>query len=242
MCVSSKALFLLRPALSDREHLRQQIIPPDYVTRVTEHIDEVVAMVAGLVKSGHAYVGDSGSVYFDTHAYGARYGKLAPERVGGAENGEEDEEPGRDKRRARDFALWKAAHVDDPDDTCWASRWGKGRPGWHIECSAMSTCVAGVGHAAPTRVEWSSQALALTYCRAVFGPRLTLHTGGIDLLFPHHENEIAQCEASHGGCQWVDYFLHTGTFRPTDSNACGVGFSDSPPPSPSALPWQATCT
>jgi cysteinyl-tRNA synthetase len=165
------------------------------VTRVTEHIAEIIAMVDGLVHAGHAYVSDGGSVYFDTHAFGARYGKLAPERQA-APMGVDDAEPepggggnhGNEKRRARDFALWKAAHADDPAEAWWASPWGpgqgRGRPGWHIECSAMST--------------------------AVFGPRLVLHTGGIDLLFPHHENEIAQCEAFHGARQWVDYFLHTG--------------------------------
>ncbi|PKK32859.1 putative cysteine--tRNA ligase, mitochondrial, partial [Columba livia] len=88
---------------------------------------------------------------------------------------------GTDKRHSKDFALWKAAK---PQELSWTSPWGKGRPGWHIECSTISS--------------------------AVFGKQLDIHTGGIDLAFPHHENEIAQCEAYHQCEQWGNYFLHSG--------------------------------
>ncbi|XP_047611683.1 probable cysteine--tRNA ligase, mitochondrial isoform X4 [Phacochoerus africanus] len=153
-----------------------KVLPPTVYMRVTENIPQIIAFVAGIIASGHAYSTARGNVYFDLQSRGAKYGKLvgvAPDPVG---------EPGdSDKRHAGDFALWKAAKPQEP---FWASPWGNGRPGWHIECSTLSSLV--------------------------FGSRLDIHSGGIDLAFPHHENEIAQCEVFHRCPQWGNYFLHSG--------------------------------
>ncbi|XP_020921573.1 probable cysteine--tRNA ligase, mitochondrial isoform X3 [Sus scrofa] len=153
-----------------------KVLPPTVYMRVTENIPQIVAFIAGIIASGHAYSTARGNVYFDLQSRGAKYGKLVgvvPDPMG---------EPGdSDKRHAGDFALWKAAKPQEP---FWASPWGNGRPGWHIECSTLSSLV--------------------------FGSRLDIHSGGIDLAFPHHENEIAQCEAFHRCPQWGNYFLHSG--------------------------------
>uniref|UniRef100_A0A8D1VP65 cysteine--tRNA ligase n=1 Tax=Sus scrofa TaxID=9823 RepID=A0A8D1VP65_PIG len=153
-----------------------KVLPPTVYMRVTENIPQIVAFIAGIIASGHAYSTARGNVYFDLQSRGAKYGKLVgvvPDPMG---------EPGdSDKRHAGDFALWKAAKPQEP---FWASPWGNGRPGWHIECSTLSSLV--------------------------FGSQLDIHSGGIDLAFPHHENEIAQCEAFHRCPQWGNYFLHSG--------------------------------
>ncbi|XP_057563007.1 probable cysteine--tRNA ligase, mitochondrial isoform X5 [Hippopotamus amphibius kiboko] len=116
------------------------------------------------------------NVYFDLQSRGDKYGRLV-----GVAPGPMGEPADSDKRHASDFALWKAAKPREPS---WASPWGDGRPGWHIECSTIASLV--------------------------FGSRLDIHSGGIDLAFPHHENEIAQCEAFHQCQQWGNYFLHSG--------------------------------
>uniref|UniRef100_A0A2K6DRS6 Cysteinyl-tRNA synthetase 2, mitochondrial n=1 Tax=Macaca nemestrina TaxID=9545 RepID=A0A2K6DRS6_MACNE len=116
------------------------------------------------------------NVYFDLKSRGDKYGKLV-----GVVPGPVGEPADSDKRHASDFALWKAAK---PQEVFWASPWGPGRPGWHIECSAVASMV--------------------------FGSQLDIHSGGIDLAFPHHENEIAQCEVFHQCEQWGNYFLHSG--------------------------------
>ncbi|KAG8517020.1 Cysteine--tRNA ligase, mitochondrial, partial [Galemys pyrenaicus] len=153
-----------------------KVLPPTAYLRVTDSVPLIVSFVQGLVARGHAYATARGNVYFDLQARGAKYGKL------GAPGPRPAGEPaGSDKRHAGDFALWKAAK---PGEVWWASPWGPGRPGWHVECSAM--------------------------CSTVFGGRLDIHSGGVDLAFPHHENEIAQCEAFHGSEQWGNYFLHAG--------------------------------
>jgi cysteinyl-tRNA synthetase len=159
--------------------------PPTVLTRVTEYIPEIVSYVEKIVANGMAYVSPEGSVYFDTQSFrsqGHTYGKLNPWAVGSALAAEG--EPGGDKRHPSDFALWKAAKPGEPT---WDSPWGAGRPGWHIECSAMAS--------------------------AVIGQQVDIHTGGEDLRFPHHDNELAQAEAHYHceGCQqWVNYFLHSG--------------------------------
>jgi cysteinyl-tRNA synthetase len=173
------------------------VAPPDVLTRVSEYVPEVVDFIGGIIARGFAYA-SHGSVYFDTAAYRADarhvYGKLVPENVGNAAATAEGEGAlagaGGDKRAPCDFALWKASKPGEP---AWPSPWGEGRPGWHIECSAM--CRDALGG-------WA-------------GGRIDIHSGGVDLRFPHHENEIAQSEACldachAGGAQWVNYFLHSG--------------------------------
>jgi len=171
------------------------VLPPVVATRVTDHIPDIIAYVEGIVRAGLGYVAADG-VYFDVAAMGARYGKLKPPNHGGDGGGGEDARGSGAgvKRDPRDFALWKlarpgGAEAPPPEGACWPSPWGSGWPGWHIECSAMT--------------------------QSVLGPRLDLHAGGIDLAFPHHCNEIAQCEAFHGigkedGQRWARLFLHVG--------------------------------
>eukprot|EP01031_Cornospumella_fuschlensis_P025509 gene25509-30796_t len=182
---------------------------PDICTRVSEYIPEIVSFIEHLVAKGLAYAAN-GSVYFDVAAFqqaGFTYGKLLPEQVGNAEllnEGEGALEKGADKRAAQDFALWKKTK-DFATEPHWSSPWGEGRPGWHIECSVMSRVLNDVhtsrdpsaGDARPGGMPsgaWS----------------LDVHAGGVDLKFPHHENEIAQSEAFAHTHQWVNYWLHTG--------------------------------
>lgn len=172
-----------------------RVRPPTTLTRVSEYVPEVVAYVERIIARGYGYAAPDGSVYFDTAAFdGAAetdgqwthsYAKLAPWSKGNKALIDEGEGSlslaGSGKRSASDFALWKASKPGEP---AWPSPWGPGRPGWHIECSVMAS--------------------------AVLGERLDIHSGGSDLAFPHHDNELAQAEAYHGCRQWVDYFLHTG--------------------------------
>jgi cysteinyl-tRNA synthetase len=150
--------------------------------RVSEHVPEIIDLVETLIEKGYAYE-SNGSVYFDVTKF-EEYGKLSNQQIEEMEaQGEEGELA--DKRNPADFALWKAgeAHPDDaePGGQTWDSPWGEGRPGWHIECSAMS-----MSH---------------------LGETLDVHVGGQDLVFPHHENEIAQSEAATGQ-QFAKYWLH----------------------------------
>ena len=154
----------------------------DVYPRVSEHVPEIVDLVETLIDQGHAYE-SNGSVYFDISTF-EEYGKLSNQDIEEIESqGDPDERS--EKRNAADFALWKAgeAHPDDadPGGQTWESPWGEGRPGWHIECSAMST----------THLDDS----------------IDIHVGGQDLIFPHHENEIAQSEAATGE-QFARYWLH----------------------------------
>lgn len=162
---------------------------PTTVLRVTEHVPEIIAFIDRLVKSGSAYVAPSGDVYFSVASRGKRYGQLDPSR--GLSSPSDLQDPGPSKSRsreenvvettdaidspkkdARDFALWKVRSAASETSTLeWDSPWGRGRPGWHIECSAMAT--------------------------AALGPRMDIHSGGIDLRFPHHTNELATAEAYH---------------------------------------------
>lgn len=169
----------------DMERLRVRY--PDTVTRVTEYVPEVVEFVQGIIKNGYGYEFES-SVYFDTGAFDSSdrhdYAKLEPWSKGNRELLEEGEgvlSSTSGRRSASDFALWKASKPGEPS---WPSPWGPGRPGWHIECSVMAS--------------------------AILGDRLDIHSGGIDLAFPHHDNEIAQSEAYHECGAWVNYFIHTG--------------------------------
>ncbi|XP_062475481.1 probable cysteine--tRNA ligase, mitochondrial isoform X5 [Pezoporus occidentalis] len=153
-----------------------KVLPPTVYMRVTENIPQIISFIETVIANGQAYATSQGNVYFDVKSWGKRYGVLTT-----ISSDTQDEAVNTDKRHGKDFALWKAAK---PQELCWTSPWGKGRPGWHIECSTISS--------------------------AVFGKQLDIHTGGIDLAFPHHENEIAQCEVYHQCEQWGNYFLHSG--------------------------------
>jgi len=164
---------------------------PTLMPRVTEYMSEIVAYVAKIVENGFGYEDGAGSVYFDTTAFayaGFEYAKLVPENVGSAELMAEGEGKLANieaslKRDPKDFALWKASKPGEPT---WPSPWGPGRPGWHIECSAMIDATVGAGGA------------------------IDFHGGGVDLRFPHHDNELAQSEAFCQCGQTVNYFAHTG--------------------------------
>jgi cysteinyl-tRNA synthetase len=169
---------------------------PDIVTRVSEYVPEIVAYIQVLIDKGIAYE-SNGSVYFSVAKFqskGHTYGKLMPDQVGNAEllaEGEGALTSGEDKVAAQDFALWKKTkdHTEDGIvEPSWPSPWGQGRPGWHIECSVMSASAFD------------------KYGKTT----LDIHCGGVDLKFPHHENEVAQSEAYFGCKQWVNYWLHTG--------------------------------
>ena len=163
------------------------IVPPDVLTRVSEYVPEIVSFIQALVNKGYAYE-SKGSVYFNTSHFHAsdrhQYAKLMPEAALNLEQlqeGEGELTSGEEKRASQDFVLWKASKPGEP---FWASPWGEGRPGWHIECSVMAT--------------------------EILGGRMDIHSGGVDLKFPHHDNEIAQTEAYYDSDQWINYFLHTG--------------------------------
>lgn len=146
----------------------------DLHPRVTSHIKEIIEFVQRLIDKGHAYVAPSGSVYFDVITY-PKYGELSNTKM---EEWNQGEEFLKEKRHPFDFALWKAWKPGEP---YWESPWGKGRPGWHIECSTMAT--------------------------RYLGEQFDIHGGGVDLIFPHHENERAQSEALIGKT-WVKYWVH----------------------------------
>ncbi|RMZ78664.1 hypothetical protein DV738_g3787, partial [Chaetothyriales sp. CBS 135597] len=165
------------------------VLDPDELTRVTEYGKEIANFVEKIVNNRFAYKTEDGSVYFDIKAFeegGYPYARLKPESRGDKELQADGEgalgAKLTGKKADADFALWKASKAGEPS---WASEWGPGRPGWHIECSAMA-----------------SERL---------GQQMDIHSGGIDLAFPHHDNELAQSEAYwKGNKQWVNYFLHMG--------------------------------
>ena len=160
------------------------VMRPNEEPRATVHMDEIIAMIQALVERGHAYAADNGDVYYDVSSF-ADYGRLSGKQLDDLRAGarvEVDEA----KADPLDFVLWKAAKPEEPS---WDSPWGKGRPGWHIECSAMST-----------------------HC---LGNHFDIHGGGLDLQFPHHENEIAQSCAATGEA-FVNVWLHNGFVRVDD--------------------------
>ncbi|KAK9435501.1 cysteinyl-tRNA synthetase [Metarhizium brunneum] len=176
--------------LEDMDNLN--VLRPDVITRVTEYVPQIAKFVEQIVDKGFAYEAE-GSVYFDIAAFqkaGNTYARLRPD----SKNNKALQEEGEGslstnlggKRGAGDFALWKKSKAGEP---YWPSKWGDGRPGWHIECSVMAS--------------------------DVLGSRMDVHSGGVDLAFPHHDNELAQSEAyfcQHGKGEhtWVNYFLHMG--------------------------------
>ncbi|MDO4199522.1 MAG: cysteine--tRNA ligase [Clostridia bacterium] len=155
-------------------NVREATIHP----KATENIDEIIKIISELIKKGHAYAAENGDVYFSTRSF-KEYGKLSGQTIDDLQSGARIK-VGEIKKDPLDFALWKAAKEGEP---YWESPWGKGRPGWHIECSAMAG--------------------------KYLGKTIDIHCGGQDLIFPHHENEIAQSE----GCNGVDfahYWMHNG--------------------------------
>ncbi|GAA0997899.1 cysteine--tRNA ligase [Subtercola frigoramans] len=157
------------------------VLPPTYEPRATASISEMIAIIERLVDARHAYAAEDGSgdVYFDTVSW-PEYGELTHQKPGDMAAAT-DSDP-RGKRDIRDFALWKGHKEGEPLSASWSSPWGEGRPGWHIECSAMST--------------------------RYLGPQFDIHGGGLDLRFPHHENELAQSRAAGDG--FANYWLHNG--------------------------------
>ncbi|WP_394216010.1 cysteine--tRNA ligase [Brachybacterium vulturis] len=152
---------------------------PSYEPRATGHVPEMIELMQRLVERGHAYADGNGSVYFDVASH-PDYGALTRQSLEDMQDAGEEMEPG--KRDRRDFALWKAARPTEPDTASWDTPFGRGRPGWHLECSAMS--------------------------RKYLGETFDIHAGGLDLRFPHHENEQAQSHAA--GYGFARRWMHSG--------------------------------
>jgi cysteinyl-tRNA synthetase len=168
-------------AAMHEDEARLFVLRPDQEPRATAHIDDIIEMVSTLVDKGYAYAAANGDVYYRVEKF-ENYGRLTNKVIEDLRAGArvEVEEA---KESPLDFVLWKAAK---PGEVSWPSPWGEGRPGWHIECSAMSKCC--------------------------LGATFDIHGGGPDLPFPHHENEIAQSEAANG-CSYVNYWMHAGPVR-----------------------------
>ena len=165
----------------DEQMARLQVDDPSLWIKATESMEDIIGFVQTLIDKGHAYATEKGDVYFSVDSFPG-YGKLSHRNLDDALNGvrvDNDE----CKKNPLDFALWKSAKVNEP---YWVSPWGNGRPGWHIECSAMN--------------------------RKAFGDQIDIHGGGRDLIFPHHENEIAQTEALTGK-QFAKYWIHNGLIK-----------------------------
>ncbi|MFY1674804.1 cysteine--tRNA ligase [Plantactinospora sp. WMMB334] len=159
------------------------VLPPTYEPRATGHVPQMHELIERLLAEGHAYVADDGSgdVYFDVRSY-PDYGSLSGQRPDATQTQIADEAAERGKRDPADFALWKGLKPEEPADAAWPSPWGPGRPGWHIECSAM--------------------------CWRYLGAEFDIHGGGLDLTFPHHENEQAQSRAAD--LPFARYWVHHG--------------------------------
>jgi cysteinyl-tRNA synthetase len=157
------------------------VLPPDHEPRATEYVAQMLALIGQLIQNGLAYPAPNGDVYYSVRAF-PEYGRLSGKSLDELRAGERvGVDPS--KRDPMDFVLWKSAKPGEP---AWESPWGSGRPGWHIECSAMSA--------------------------DLLGKHFDIHGGGQDLQFPHHENEIAQSEGAHG-CKFVNYWMHNGFVR-----------------------------
>ncbi|MDR6939356.1 cysteine--tRNA ligase [Arcanobacterium hippocoleae] len=153
------------------------VLRPTYEPRATGHIPQMIELIQKIIAAGHAYVGAPGNVYFDVASL-KDYGSLTRQSLNELHTDDSEIEP--DKRSGQDFALWKAAKPTEPETASWDTPWGRGRPGWHLECSAMSS--------------------------RYLGESFDIHGGGIDLRFPHHENEQAQSHAA--GFGFAQYWMH----------------------------------
>lgn len=160
-----------------RDYAALNVEPPTYEPRATGHITEIIDLISELVERGHAYATESGNVWFSVSSW-ADYGELSHRRP---EDMLSSPDTG-DKRDSRDFGLWKAHKPGEPEDAAWTSPWGRGRPGWHIECSAMA--------------------------RRYLGDGFDIHGGATDLMFPHHENELAQSRGA--GLDFTNFWIHGG--------------------------------
>jgi cysteinyl-tRNA synthetase len=160
------------------DEIALNILKPDFEPRATESIDQMYSMIESLIEKGFAYQGKNGDVYYSVKRF-KNYGKLSGKNLDGLKAGARVDIES-DKRDPLDFVLWKMAKPNEPK---WSSPWGEGRPGWHLECSAMST-----HH---------------------LGNHFDIHGGGMDLTFPHHENEIAQSEGANN-CSFVNTWMHVG--------------------------------
>ncbi|MCR4299947.1 MAG: cysteine--tRNA ligase, partial [Gallionella sp.] len=158
--------------------------PPDHEPRATQYVPQMLGMIAQLEQNGLAYRAVDGDVNYAVRKF-ERYGRLSGKSLEDLRAGERVDVAA-DKHDPLDFVLWKHAKEDEPEEVQWASKWGKGRPGWHIECSAMGS--------------------------ELLGKHFDIHGGGADLQFPHHENEIAQSEGAHQ-CQFVNVWMHNGFVR-----------------------------
>ncbi|MEY4684244.1 MAG: cysteinyl-tRNA synthetase [Pseudomonadota bacterium] len=157
------------------------VLPPDHEPKATHSIDDILSMIQTLIAKGHAYVGSNGDVFYAVQSFKS-YGRLSGKQLEDLQSGSRVDVDDA-KKDPLDFVLWKMAKPDEPS---WSSPWGQGRPGWHIECSAMSTCC--------------------------LGNHFDIHGGGMDLQFPHHENEIAQSEGATGE-RFVNVWMHNGFVR-----------------------------
>ncbi|MCX7089358.1 MAG: cysteine--tRNA ligase [Methylococcales bacterium] len=157
------------------------VLPPDREPKATEAISDMIALITTLINKSYAYVGSNGDVFYSVTKF-PTYGQLSGKHLDDLQAGERVDID-HAKQNPMDFVLWKMAKANEP---AWESPWGLGRPGWHIECSAMSTCC--------------------------LGNHFDIHGGGMDLQFPHHENEIAQSEAATGE-KYVNYWMHNGFVR-----------------------------
>ena len=173
----------------DEDSAKLGVVRPTLEPRATEFVDGMITMISLLIEKGYAYAASNGDVFYAVNNF-ADYGKLSGKSLVDLRAGERVEVD-LHKKDAMDFVLWKSAKPGEPS---WESPWGKGRPGWHIECSAMSA--------------------------HYLGQHFDIHGGGQDLQFPHHENEIAQSEAAHSHdgelCQMVNYWMHNGFVRVDD--------------------------
>jgi len=175
------------------------VLPPDFEPRATGYIEQMIEMIEKLMHNQLAYRAENGDICYAVREF-PNYGKLSGKSVDDLRAGARVV-PGETKRDPLDFVLWKQSKPEDPPEASWDSPWGQGRPGWHIECSAMS--------------------------QSLLGEHFDIHGGGQDLQFPHHENEIAQSEGAHA-CSFVNYWLHNGFVRVDDekmSKSLGNFFS-----------------